>query len=92
MPYALGAGYLICYFNIMNLKITAVLVIIFGVGLFLGVFWYFSNQEDKSNEVNAVIFNKAVNPLEETLPKTNPFEARLNPFEGVYKNPFDQLR
>lgn len=28
------------------------------------------------------------NPVE-NLPKTNPFEAETNPFEGAYKNPFE---
>ena len=33
------------------------------------------------------IYAQTQNPLEDKLPQTNPF-AKVNPFKGVYKNPF----
>lgn len=34
------------------------------------------------------IYTKTKNPLQDKLPETNPF-AKVNPFKGVYKNPFE---
>ncbi len=38
-------------------------------------------------DVNKDISNKVVNP---TLPQTNPFSAKTNPYSGIYKNPFSK--
>ena len=34
------------------------------------------------------IYNKSQNPTENSIPQTNPFETKTNPFKDAYVNPF----
>lgn len=34
------------------------------------------------------IYTQTQNPIENKIPETNPF-TKVNPFKGVYKNPFE---
>lgn len=38
----------------------------------------------------AELFERSQNPVKDALPEANPFAAQTNPFENVYKNPFDR--
>lgn len=42
----------------------------------------------KKTSLGEQIYSQAKNPLGGKLPATNPF-SKVNPFKGVYKNPFD---
>lgn len=46
------------------------------------------NKKTVTTSLGEQIYNKTQNPLEDKLPETNPF-AKINPFKGVYKNPFE---
>lgn len=41
----------------------------------------------KAPSLGEQIYVKTQNPLEGKIPETNPF-SKVNPFKGVYKNPF----
>lgn len=45
-------------------------------------------QQD-SQSLGAQISEKVINPLEEKLPETNPYQAETNPVKIVYPNPFE---
>lgn len=40
--------------------------------------------------LEANLFEHSQNPVKDALPEANPFAAKTNPFENVYKNPFDR--
>ncbi len=62
---------------------------------FLGVAIYFLKPWNKLNlpflsktpDLGTKIYQQSQNPVK-GLPQTNPF-TRVNPFKGVYKNPFE---
>lgn len=72
-------------------------VIILLAAVLLGMAVYFLKPWNKldlpfipktsSNNLGATIYQQTQNPVS-TLPETNPF-SKVNPFKGVYKNPFD---
>lgn len=43
-------------------------------------------QKQKSN-LGEQIYKEVQNPISGKIPETNPF-SKVNPFKGVYKNPF----
>ncbi len=45
-------------------------------------------KKTQNTSLGEQIYTKTKNPLEDKIPETNPF-ARVNPFKGVYKNPFE---
>lgn len=76
------------------------LVVIFGIAALLALaagflLWKYKFAKNSSLsptgpaispvDVGKDITNKIVNP---SLPQTNPFGARTNPFKNAYKNPF----
>ncbi|MBI2040037.1 hypothetical protein HYT18_03115 [Candidatus Microgenomates bacterium] len=68
---------------------TLVLILILGGGIYV-----FLNsgkipgigKKSQASSLGEQIYNQQ-NPLEDKLLETNPF-AKVNPFKGVYKNPF----
>ncbi len=87
----------------MNNKTKIVIIIGIILILALAALAYFAinkKKTDKSNvgvEIKTVeektekkleaVFNPVAEKLREDMPKTNPFEADINPF-NAYKNPF----
>ncbi len=82
----------------MNKKYLAIIVILILAIIAAAV--YFLKIKSKSNfeaykvlEKAEVLEEKATKQAEidpvENLPNTNPFEAKTNPFEDSYKNPFE---
>ncbi len=74
--------------------LIAVIVVVLVIAGFLLWKYKFSKTATSSQipaissvDVGKDISNKIVNP---TLPQTNPFSAKTNPFTGVYKNPFSK--
>ncbi len=45
-------------------------------------------NKNKATSLGEQIYNQTKNPLEDKIPETNPF-SKVNPFKGVYKNPFE---
>lgn len=71
--------------------ILIVVLVIAGGTYFLISTGKLSNPLSKKTATTSLgeqIYTQTQNPLEGKLPETNPF-AKLNPFKGVYKNPFD---
>ena len=72
--------------------IIVLVLILVGIGAyFLISSGKVSNPLTKKTQKTSLgeqIYNKVKNPLEDKLPETNPF-AKVNPFKGVYKNPFE---
>ncbi|MBI3290426.1 hypothetical protein HYZ78_03460 [Candidatus Microgenomates bacterium] len=76
-------------FAIVSIIIVIALVISLVIG---GVYFLISkgtikNPLQKSSSLGEQIY-KQQNPLGDKAPETNPF-AKINPFKGVYKNPFE---
>ncbi|MBI2017611.1 hypothetical protein HYS92_01025 [Candidatus Daviesbacteria bacterium] len=73
-------------------KIAATLVLIFILG---GGIYVFLNsgkipgigKKSQASSLGEQIYNQQ-NPLGEKAPEVNPF-SKINPFKGVYKNPFE---
>lgn len=68
-----------------------ILLLVAGVAYFLISTGKLPNPLSKKGTTTSLgeqIYAKTQNPLEGKLPETNPF-AKVNPFKGVYKNPFD---
>lgn len=40
------------------------------------------------SSLGAQIYEEAKNPVAQKLPEANPFTAQINPFDGLYVNPF----
>lgn len=73
------------------LILLIILLVLAGVVFFLISKGTIKNPLQKSSpnsNLGSQIFDKTQNPLEDKIPETNPF-AKLNPFKGVYKNPFE---
>ncbi len=90
---------LICWLilELMSRKIQAgfTQVIILLAIIAVGVTVYFLKPWNKLNlpflsktpDIGAKIYQRTQNPVSR-LPQTNPF-SKVNPFKGVYKNPFE---
>lgn len=78
-----------------NMKILLVIVILaLVVG---GAFYFFKKgpgiqlelmEKEKATTFGGKLFETTQNPAEK-IPQTNPFEAKINPFEGLKINPFE---
>lgn len=69
--------------------VVAVLVIAAGIG-----YWYWSKSKqapplEEVPTLGSEIFEKTQNQLEGRVPDTNPFKDQKNPFDAIYKNPFE---
>ena len=79
--------------NIALIPLIILLLVIAGVVFFLISKGIVKNPlqtlstKPVSQSLGGQIFNKAQNPIQDKIPETNPF-AKINPFKGVYKNPF----
>ena len=68
-----------------------VLLVLAGGGFFLISKGIVKNPLQKSSPNSSLgtqIFEKTQNPISGKIPETNPF-SKVNPFKGVYKNPFE---
>ena len=75
----------------ITLILLIILLIAAGVTYFLITSGKISNPLSKKEATASLgeqIYTKTKNPLEDKLPETNPF-SKVNPFKGVYKNPFE---
>lgn len=73
--------------NIALVSLIALLVLA-GVVFFLISKGIIPNPLQKSSSLGGQIFNQVQNESQGETPETNPF-AKINPFKGVYKNPFE---
>lgn len=75
--------------NKKGLIIFIILVLVVGAGAYyLGFRQGKAATEKAYKEIIEKSAIPGVNPVE-NLPTTNPFkEVKVNPFEGIYKNPF----
>ncbi len=74
----------------ITLILLIILLIAVGVAYFLITSGKISNPLSKKGVTTSLgeqIYTQTKNPLEDKIPQTNPF-AKVNPFKGVYKNPF----
>lgn len=68
-----------------------VLLVVAGVVFFLiskGIIKNPLQSSFSNSNLGSQIFKEVQNSSGEKIPETNPF-AKLNPFKGVYKNPFE---
>ena len=64
-----------------------VVVVIVAAG-----FWYWSKNkqsQEGSSTLGGQIFDKTQNQLQGQVPDANPFKDQKNPFDAIYKNPFE---
>ena len=72
------------------LILVIVLLLVAGVAYFLITSGKLPNPLNKKGATISLgeqIYTQPKNPLEDKIPETNPF-VKVNPFKGVYKNPF----
>ena len=77
--------------NIALIPLIIIILVAAGVVFFLifkGVIKNPLQSSSSNSNLGGQIFEKTQNPLEDKIPETNPF-AKVNPFKGVYKNPFE---
>jgi len=77
--------------NIALIPLIIIILVVAGVVFFLISKGIIKNPLQKSppnSSLGSQIFEKTQNPLEDKIPQTNPF-SKINPFKGVYKNPFE---
>ena len=77
--------------NIALIPLVIIILVAAGVVfllIFKGVIKNPLQSSSPNSNLGSQIFEKTQNPLEDKIPETNPF-AKVNPFKGVYKNPFD---
>lgn len=65
------------------------LVVAAGIG-----FWYWSKSKQAPSlegvpSLGSEIFEKTQNPIGGQVPDANPFKEQKNPFDTIYKNPFE---
>ncbi|MDP3973765.1 MAG: hypothetical protein Q8P92_02945 [Candidatus Daviesbacteria bacterium] len=73
------------------LILLIILLVLAGVVFFLiskGIVKNPLQNSSPNSSLGAQIFEKTQNPIQDKIPETNPF-AKVNPFKGVYKNPFE---
>ena len=63
--------------------IIAVIVIVLGI-----VLGYWLWRQNSTSNLGSQIFKQAQKNPSGNIPETNPF-TKVNPFKGVYKNPFE---
>ena len=76
--------------NIVLILLILILVLA-GGAFFLVSKGIVKNPLQKSSPNSSLgtqIFEKTQNPIQDKIPQTNPF-SKVNPFKGVYKNPFE---
>ena len=69
------------------IAMVVVLVIATGVG-----FWYWSKSkqiQEEGSTLGGQIFDKTQNQLQGQVPDANPLKDQKNPFDAIYKNPFE---
>lgn len=78
-----------------NQKILLIIVILALAAA--GAFYFFKKgpgiqlellEKEKATTFGEQIYEMVQNPAEK-IPQTNPFKAKINPFEGLKINPFD---
>ncbi|TSC88330.1 MAG: hypothetical protein G01um10147_235 [Microgenomates group bacterium Gr01-1014_7] len=73
-----------------GIVVGILLIIVIGVVYFFVSSGKIPNPLSKKSEdpsLGEQIYTQTKNPLEGKLPESNPF-SKVNPFKGVYKNPF----
>src|SRR3989344_4385537 len=68
------------------------LIIVIVIILAAGGFWYWSSKQappEEGSSLGSEIFDRTQSPLEGQVPDTNPFKNQKNPFDPIYKNPFE---
>ena len=73
-----------------GIVVGILLIIVIGVVYFFVSSGKIPNPLSKKSEdpsLGEQIYTQTKNPLEDKIPQTNPF-TKVNPFKGVYKNPF----
>lgn len=74
-------------FRMTLILAIAVLVAVAGIG-----FWYWSKSKQALKEaptLGSEIFDKTQNQFQGRVPDINPFKDQKNPFDAIYKNPFE---
>ena len=69
--------------------VTAAVILVIATGI---VFWFWSKNKQAQKEtptLGSQIFDKTQNQLQGRMPDTNPFKGQKNPFDAIYKNPFE---
>ncbi|MEK7546789.1 MAG: hypothetical protein AAB536_01265 [Patescibacteria group bacterium] len=75
--------------KLISIVVAVLVLAVGGVG-----FWYWSkSKQAPSSEgvpsLGSEIFDKTQNQLQGQVPDTNPFKEQKNPFDTIYKNPFE---
>ena len=73
--------------KILIIIIVVILIVVGGVG-----FWYWSKSKQSlqgASSLGGQIFDKTQNQLQGQVPDANPFKDQKNPFDTIYKNPFE---
>lgn len=68
----------------ITLPIIITLIIII---LAAAAFWFWQKRFIGKQDLGSQLFKATQKPISDKIPETNPF-AKVNPFKGVYKNPF----
>ena len=72
-----------------NKKILLIIVVLALVAG--GAFYFFKkgpSEKEEAKTFGEKIYQMIQNPAEK-IPQTNPFKAKINPFEGLKINPFE---
>ncbi|MBI2018195.1 hypothetical protein HYS96_00645 [Candidatus Daviesbacteria bacterium] len=75
-----------------NIALILVIVLLLAAGIVYlliskGIIKNPLQKSPPNSSLGTQIFEKTQNPLQDKIPETNPF-TKVNPFKGVYKNPF----
>ncbi len=75
--------------NIVLISLIILLILAGGVFFLIskGIVKNPLQKSSPNSSLGSQIFEKTKNPIQDKIPETNPF-AKVNPFKGVYKNPF----
>lgn len=71
-----------------NISLPIIIVVVIIIILLALGFWFWQKGFTGKQDLGSQIFKEIQNPSGDKIPETNPF-AKLNPFKGVYKNPFE---
>lgn len=63
--------------------ITLIIIILVALG-----FWFWQKGFIGKQDLGSQLFKEIQNSSADKIPETNPF-AKVNPFKGVYNNPFE---
>jgi len=77
-----------------NKKLILITVIVLVLAAVGAGFWYWSKSkqapsEEEVSSLGGEIFDKTQNQLQGQVPDANPFKDQKNPFDAIYKNPFE---